>query len=165
MVRHLPVALLLTGCFASDPDYSLALNVDVPGEDPELVAAALSASARVYAASGVRVYVDAPDAPDVERYAAIVWGDPHGDASGTYDAKAGTLTIDFASPSWAVPTVVLHELLHALGSGHCHGALSPDFPGAGALLTAEALAELCAGGAPCRWMRPETAPEHATFNP
>jgi hypothetical protein len=64
-----------------------------------------------------------------------------------------------------VPTVVLHELLHALGSGHAStGVLTEAFPGAGALLTAEALTELCAGGAPCRWMRPERVP-YDTFNP
>jgi hypothetical protein len=152
-VRYLVALLALTGCLASDPDYSLPLNVNVINDDPELTAALLSASERIHRASGVGVYVEAPRVEGM-RQAALMWGALSPAASGSYDPSGGTLTVDLASPAWAVPTVVLHELLHALGSGHCLGVLTGDWPGPDARLTLEALAELCAT-APCRWMRPE----------
>lgn len=158
----LALALTLTGCLEHDYSQTLGLEMD----DPELFAAALIAADRVHAASGVYVRVNAPASERAERTVPITWANVAPVSSGRYAPGAGedgAIVVASDAPGWAVPVVVLHELLHALGAGHTApgtGILTEAFPGAGALLTSEALEALCAGGAPCAWMRPE-AP--ATF--
>jgi hypothetical protein len=162
-MRSLLLVLGLFGCaseLSADgvPEFGAPLEaapLRVWAADAALASCVDDAAGRLERATGLRVELtDNPDgAVPIFRANRGEWlGARH------VDPRTDWLAIDVSTPEWLENTVVLHEVMHALGAGHVAsgaGVMSPQiwdaFP-----ITETDLVELCAH-APCRIMVPENS--------
>jgi hypothetical protein len=147
---------------APAPVVATPAPLQIFAHDAALEAPARSAAARILAATGPVVEVNAPGTSSTA--VPMFWSEQHGKWIGLCGPGAAWLAIDSdleARPA-DLRTVVLDETLHALGAKHLPngviGVMAPDVQGAGdGLLTEADLVSLCSA-ADCTAFAPELAP-------
>lgn len=122
-------------------------TVHLWAHSPDLEAPARSAAARILAATGLIVDVNAPGASDTD--VPLFWSEQNGKWIGLCGPDRAWIAIDtdLKARQRDLYTVVLHEILHAFGATHLPNGnvMSVDVQGSGnGLLSEDDLIDVCA---------------------